>query len=271
MAIHPLAVVHPTAQLGRDVEVGPFAIVEAGAVVGDRCVLDAYAVIKQGTTLGCDNHVFERATIGGLPQHVRMPEHIGTVTIGSGNTFRENVTVHRSLHAGTTTCIGDHNFVMVGVHVAHDCTIGNHTIFANNVMLAGHVTVEDKAYLSGSVAVHQFCRVGRLAMVGGLARLTKDVPPYVTVDGGSSFVVGLNTVGLRRAGFKNPQIEQLKDAYRLIYRSGLKWQEILDRLKTDFTSAPAAAFTAFLPDAKRGVVPERRLPPGAGVKMGVEA
>jgi UDP-N-acetylglucosamine acyltransferase len=271
MAIHPLAVVHPTALLGRDVEVGPFAIVEQGAVIGDRCTIDAYTIVKQGTTLGSDNHVFERATLGGLPQHTRMPAEIGTVTIGSGNTLREGVTIHRALHEGTTTRLGNNNFLMVGTHIAHDCVVGNNTIFANNAMLGGHVTVEDRAYVSGNVAVHQFCRIGTLAMVGGLARVIKDVPPYVTVDGSSSYVVGLNTVGLRRAGLTSGDIEQLKAAYRLIYRSGLKWNEILDQLQSDFTEGPAAHFGVFLPNSKRGMMPERRLPPGMGLKIGVEA
>ncbi len=271
MAIHPLAVVHPTAQLGSNVEIGPFAIVERDVVIGDRSQIDAYAMIKQGTTLGADNRVFERATIGGLPQHSRMPAHVGRVTIGSNNTFRENVTIHCALHEGTHTTIGDNNLLMVGAHVAHDCVVGNNTIFANNAMLGGHVVVEDRAYLSGNVAVHQFCRVGRLAMVGGLSRVVKDVPPYVTIDGGSNYVVGLNTVGLRRAGFNSQQMLELKNAYRLIYRSGLKWQQIIEQLQAEFTSEPASHFGAFLPQCTRGIVIERRLPPGAGVKLGVEA
>ncbi len=271
MAIHPSAVVDPRSELGRNVAIGPHVIVEQGVVIGDDCVIDAFAVIKQGTTIGSQNHIFERAILGGLPQHLRMPEHIGDVRIGNGNTFRENTTVHRALHADQSTVIGDNNFMMVGSHIAHDCVVGNNTIFANNSMLAGHVVVEDRAYISGGVAVHQFCRVWTLAMVGGLARVTKDVPPFVTVDGSSNLVVGLNVVGLRRAGYTHSDITQLKAAYRVIYRASLTWRQIIDRLQEEFPTGPAAEFTRFLPLVTRGLLHERRLPPGVGVKLGEEA
>jgi UDP-N-acetylglucosamine acyltransferase len=160
---------------------------------------------------------------------------------------------------------------MVGVHIAHDCRVGNDTIFANNAMLGGHVTVEDRAYISGNVAVHQFCRIGRLAMLGGLARVIKDVPPYVTIDGQSGCVVGLNSIGLRRNGFTTAEILELKTAYRLIYRSGLKWREIVEQLQTQFNTGPAAAFGEFMNHVTRGIVAERRLPPGAAIKLSEEA
>jgi UDP-N-acetylglucosamine acyltransferase len=271
VGIHPLAVVHPSAQLGCDVEVGPFAIIESQACIGDRCRIDSFAIIKQGTTLGSDNQVFERATIGGLPQHAHMPERVGQLVIGCGNTIRENVTIHRALREGHTTHVGDRNLLMVGTHVAHDCHVGNDTIFANNAMLGGHVTVEDRAYISGNVAVHQFCKVGRLAMLGGLARVVKDVPPYVTIDGQSGCVVGLNSIGLRRNGYTTAEIAELKAAYRLIYRSGLKWHEIVERLQTQFNTGPAAHFGEFLNFVTRGIVGERRLPPGAALKISEEA
>ncbi|HUY35283.1 MAG TPA: acyl-ACP--UDP-N-acetylglucosamine O-acyltransferase [Pirellulales bacterium] len=266
MRIHPLAVVDPTARIGNQVVVGPFCVVEHDVVIGDDCVLESQVVVKQGTVLGEANHIFEGAVIGGLPQHLKMPERIGTVVIGSHNTIREHATVHRALHHDQATQVGDHNLLMAGVHVAHDCRVGSHTIFANNAMLAGHVAVEDRAYLSGNVAVHQFCRVGGYAMVGGLARVVKDVPPFVTIDGRSSYVVGLNTVGLRRNGFTNEDITQLKAAYRLIYRSGLKWQHILDRLRSEFAAGPAACFATFFASSTRGVVAERREPPATTLK-----
>jgi UDP-N-acetylglucosamine acyltransferase len=269
--IHPLAVVDASAKLGQNVTVGPFAIIEPGVVIGDNCVLDAFVVIKQGTTLGSGNHIFERATIGGLPQHAKMPPQVGSVVIGDNNTIRENVTIHRALHPGHATTVGDNNLLMVGVHIAHDCVVQNNTIFANNAMLGGHVTVEERAYISGNVAVHQFCRVGRLAMIGGLARVVKDVLPFVTIDGTSHYAVGLNSVGLRRNGYSTAEITQLKMAYRLIYRSGLKWAEILDQLATKFPTGPAAHFAEFMQLVTRGIVQERRLPPGASLKLGEEA
>ena len=263
--------VDASANLGQDVTVGPYAIIERDVTIGDRSTVEAFAIIKERSILGCDNHVHERATIGGAPQHLRRPDRLGSVTIGQGNTIRENSTIHRALHDGSSTVIGDHNYMMVGAHVAHDCIVGDHTIFANNATLGGHVVVEDRAYISGNVAVHQFCRIGMLAMCGGLARVVKDVPPFVTVDGTTSNVVGLNTIGLRRAGYTTAQITDLKKAYRVIYRSGITWREIIDTLQREFTSDPAVHFGRFLPLVTRGIVQERRMPPGATVKFTEEA
>ena len=182
----------------------------------------------------------EGAVLGGMPQHLHMPEFPGRLVIGDGNVIRENVTVHRAMDAEKATRIGSGCLLMVGAHVAHDCTLGDNVILTNNAMLGGHVIVGDRAYISGGVAVHQFCRVGRLAMVGGLARVRQDVPPFVTVDGGSTMIVGLNRVGLRRAGFTAEQMSELKEAYRLIYRSGLPWDEMLASLEAQFPLGPAA-------------------------------
>lgn len=271
MTIHASAIVAPTARLGADVSIGPYCIVEDGAILGDRCVLASHVVIKQGTVLGADNQVFEAAILGGLPQHSHMPKETGGLVIGAGNVIREHGTVHRALKPDEATVIGDRNLLMAGVHVAHDCRVGSHTIFANNALLAGHVLVEDRAYVSGAVAVHQFCRVGSLAMVGGLARVIKDVPPFVTIDGNSGYVVGLNTVGLRRAGITHEQIVELKAAYRTIYRRGLTWQGILQTLGAEFPAGPAAHFLEFLQGTTRGIVAERRMPPGSTIKLTEEA
>ena len=156
---------------------------------------------------------------------------------------------------------------MVNAHVAHDCHLGNNVIMANNSMLAGHVHVDDRAYISGAAGVHQFCRVGTLAMVGGQAHLVQDVPPYVTVDGLSSLVVGLNKIGLRRAGYNQTAIQELMAAYRMIYRSGLRWAEVLEQLRTQFPTGPAALFYEFLSTTARGIISERRAPPGATIKL----
>lgn len=261
MKAHPLAAISPLATIGRDVQIGPFCVVEPDVVIEDGCILESSVVVKQGTTLGPNNHIFEGAVIGGLPQHIHMPTHPGRVVIGSGNVIREYATVHRALDAESTTIIGDNNLLMIGVHIAHDCRVGSNVIFANQATLAGHVTVDDRAYLSGMVGVHQFCRVGSLAMLSGHARIVKDVPPFVTVDGQSSYVVGLNLVGLRRAGYTSHDVEQLKAAYRILYRSGLLWLDVLQRLRAEFPEGPAARFYEFLSTTKRGIVPERRMPP----------
>ncbi len=265
--IHPTAVVNSFAALGTDVEIGPFCVVEADTVIGDGCRLESRAVVKSGTILGENNWVFEGAVLGGMPQHVHMPERPGRVIIGSGNVIRENVTIHRALDEEDATLIGDNNLFMANVHIAHDCRVGNNTIFANNAMLAGHVTVGDRAYVSGAVAVHQFCRIGAYAMVGGQAHIVKDVPPYVTVDGLSSYVVGLNQIGLRRAGFSTEAIAELKQAYRVIYRSGLAWKDILEELKTKFSTGPASLFYQFLSTTTRGIIQERRTPQGVTLKL----
>ncbi len=267
MEIHPSAIISPSAQLSSDVRIGPWSIVEDDVSIGPGCVLEGRVIVKQGTTLGANNHVFEGAVIGGLPQHVHIPEQPGRVLIGSGNTIRENVTVHRALLADHATTIGDNCLLMVNSHVAHDCRLGNSVIVTNNAMLAGHVHVDDRAYISGAAGIHQFCRVGTLAMVGGQAHLVQDVPPYVTVDGLSSLVVGLNKIGLRRAGYQPAVVQELMAAYRLIYRSGLRWTEILEQLRTRFPVGPAAAFYEFLSTTARGVVSERRAPPGATIRL----
>ncbi len=267
MKIHPTALVSPLAHIDPDVQIGPFAIIEPEVSVLEGCTLEARVVVKQGTSLGRDNHVFEGAVLGGLPQHVNMPERPGRLAIGSGNTIRENVTIHRALDEEDSTIIGNNNLLMVNAHIAHDCRIGNNGIFANNCMLAGHITVGDRAYVSGGVAVHQFCRIGPLAMVGGQARITKDIPPFVTVDGESNRVVGLNQIGLRRAGHSAEQVRRLKEAYRVIYRNNLSWNEILRVLQEQFTEGLAAQYYQFLSTTTRGIVSERRLPPGATIKL----
>lgn len=268
MSIHPLAAVSPYALLGNNVKVGPFAVVEAGVTIGDDCMLASRVVVRSGTVMGCRNQVFEGAVLGGMPQHLHMPEAPGRVLIGDGNIIRENATVHRAMDAHNTTSIGSNCLLMVGAHVAHDCKVGNNAILTNNAMLGGHVTVGDRAFISGAVAVHQFCRIGCFAMVGGLARVTQDVPPYVTLDGGTAMVVGLNRVGLRRAGFTAKEMNQLKAAYRIIYRSGLPWDEMLETLSAEFTTGPAADFATFFQGGhQRGFVQERRTPPGATFRL----
>jgi UDP-N-acetylglucosamine acyltransferase len=214
--IHPTAVVDPRAELGADVVIGPFCLVEAGAVLGDRCRLEARSIVKGRTVLGTDNEIGEGSVIG-----------------------------------GKATVIGDHNLLMVGSHVGHDSRVGNHCILVNHVLLGGHVQVEDRAYVGGASAVHQFCRIGRLAMIGGLSRQ----------------VVGLNKVGLRRNGYTPEQILQLKAAYRVIYREGRRWSDVLDVLQRDFSTGPAAAFHDFLKTGKRGFVQERSISRRATLKL----
>ncbi len=267
MQIHPLALVAPSAKIGDGVQIGPFSVVENDVTIGPECVLESHVVIKSGTTLGEKNHIFEGAVVGGIPQHTNVPERLGRVIVGAGNTIRENVTIHKAMQPGHHTVIGDHCLLMCNAHVAHDCRLGDHVILTNNVMLAGHVTVGSRAFLSGGAGVHQFCRVGTLAMVGGLAHINRDVPPFVTIDGQSSYVVGLNQIGLKRAGHNVQSIARLKEAYRVIYRSGLMWKEILATLQQQFRDGATAEFFPFLASSQRGIIPERRMPPGATIRI----
>jgi len=266
--IHPLALVDPAAEIGRDVSIGPFCVVEKGAVIGDECQLAARVVVKARTILGKNNEIGEGTVLGGKAQHVVESQPGGMLVIGDHNRLRENVTIHRGHAEDAKTVVGDHNYLMVNAHIGHDCRVGNHTIIVNNVMAGGHVQIHDRAYLSGGVAVHQFCRVGQYAMVGGLGRVVQDVPPYVMVSGGGETeIVGLNRVGLKRNGFTPQELLQLKAAYRVIYRQGLRWCEVLEILERDFSTGPAAAFTEFLRCGKRGFIRERRISRKATLKI----
>lgn len=267
MKIHPSAIVDPAARLGADVEVGPFAMVEAGAQIGDRCKLGPRSTVKSGVTLGCDNSLFEGAVLGGLPQLAAPTGPPGRLVVGDRNVFRENVTVHLAMTENGVTRIGNDCLLMVASHVAHDCDIADRVIMTNNVMLAGHVTVGERAFLGGGSAVHQHCRVGRIAMVGGMARIVQDVLPFVTIDGDSGAVVGLNRVGLRRSGMSRDEMAEIKEAYRIIYRSGESFADRLAMLSERFQEGPAAELEPFLCDTSRGYVRERRSPPGGTIRV----
>jgi len=254
---NPFSVVSPDAQIGNNVEIGPFCLIEAGVSIDDGCKLDSHVVIKSGTVIGKNNQFCAGTVIGGAPQHVSALPPFGQTRIGDNNVFRENVTVHRSLKESGTTLIGDDNYLMVGAHVAHDCTVGNSNILINNVMLGGHVMVGNRAMLGGGSAIHQNCRVGSLAMVGGQAHVVQDVPPFVTVDGLTSRIVGLNLIGLRRNGRTSEDLKTLKSAYFTLYRGGMTWKEILQYFQDNYSTGPVAELTQFLLTTKRGIVSER--------------
>ncbi|MGI9455858.1 MAG: acyl-ACP--UDP-N-acetylglucosamine O-acyltransferase [Aeoliella sp.] len=267
MIIHPLAEVSPSARLGADVSIGAFAVVEADVSIGDRCQLYARSTVKSGTTLGCDNIVGEGAVLGGMPQHLQQPDKPGQLIVGDRNVIRENATLHRAFASDAATTVGSDCLLMVGAHVAHDCVVGDRVVLTNNAMLGGHVTVGDRAYLGGGSAVHQHCRIGRVVMIGGLARLDQDVPPFMTVDGETNQVVGLNRVGLRRAGVDAGERTELKDAYQLLYREGLQWERLLEALDARFTSGAAAELAPFLRETTRGYVRERRAPSKPTIRL----
>ncbi|MDR0871253.1 MAG: acyl-ACP--UDP-N-acetylglucosamine O-acyltransferase [Planctomycetaceae bacterium] len=258
MNIDPHSIISPSAKIGQNVEIGPFCVIEPDVCIGDNCRLDSRITLKRGTVLGTGNNIGSGTVIGDKPQHTAVKDSYGKVIIGNNNTFRENTTVHASMKESEATVIGSNNYLMVNAHVAHDCVIGNDNVLVNNVMLGGHVHIGNRVNLGGAVGVHQFCRIGSLAMVGGQAHVIQDVPPFVTVDGLTSRIVGLNQIGLRRNGRTIEEVNVLKEVYRLIYRSGLTWTEILQQLQNNYAVGPCAEMTQFLLATKRGIVSERR-------------
>ncbi len=260
MSVHATAIVSATARLGAGVEVGPFAVIEDAAVVGDECRLRAHAVVRSGAVLGRGNRVHEGAVIGGEPQDLSFAGGETGLLIGERNVIREGVTIHRSTKTGQATVVGSDCFLMAYVHLGHDDRVGDRVIMANNVVLAGHVQVDDRAFLSGAVAVHQFCRVGRLAMIGGNSKVVQDCLPFVITDGHPARARGLNVVGLRRAGMNASQLRTLKEAYRLLVRSGLHREQALERMAA-LCDPLVDEMIAFVRASKRGFAHGR---PGTG-------
>lgn len=267
MKIHPTAIVSSDSWIADDVEIGPFCVVESGVQIDSGSRLISHAIVRTGTTLGRDTTVCEGAVLGGLPQHTNPPQELGGVVVGVGNTIREHATIHRAMHAGCDTKIGDNCLFMVGAHVAHDCIVGNNVILTNGSMLGGHVELGDRVCLGGNSAVHQFCRIGRLAMVGGCTKVVQDVPPFVLTDGATALIVGLNKVGLRRADLSREEILTLKSAYRLIYREGLSFRETVSALEEQFPVGIASEFAEFFRGGQRGFVQERRSPPRVALRV----
>lgn len=252
--IHPTAIVEPGARLGTGVQIGPFAYVASTVQLGDGCVLAPHAVILGHTTLGARCQVHSCAVIGDLPQDLSFKDEPSYVVIGDDCTFRESVTIHRGTKPGTTTRIGNHVFMMANSHVAHNGEVGDHVVFANTAAIGGYVTVGERCFLGGNTGVHQFCHIGRLAMVGSGALVSKDLPPFCTaVSSKNSYVGSLNVVGLRRAGFTAPQRAQVKQAFNVVYRSGLNVAQARERLRAEPDNPFAAEFAEFLDHAKRGI------------------
>jgi UDP-N-acetylglucosamine acyltransferase len=231
MNIHPTALISPRAKLAQSVRVGPFVVIEDDVHIGEGCEIHSHAVIKSHTTVGRGNQVGEHAVLGGLPQDVKFRGERSRLVIGDDNLIREFVTIHRAAGEGETTRVGSRNFFMIGVHIAHNCSVGDDNIFANGAALAGHIVVEDHVFLSNNVGAHQFVRMGRFAMVGGKSKIVQDVLPFFTTDGNPARVRGLNSVGLRRAGFSGDARRALKMAYRLLFRRGLPLEAALQEME----------------------------------------
>lgn len=252
--IHPTALVDPSCRIGEGTRVGPFAVIEAGVSVGGNCRIYAHAVIRTGTRLGEGNQVHEHAVLGGPPQDLKHRGGESGVRIGDRNVFREGVTVNRSTAEGAETVIGDDCYLMTQSHVAHECVLEDRVILANNVALAGHVSLGERVFLSGGVVVHQFSKVGRLAMVGGNGKVTQDVLPFSLADGVPARTRGLNLVGLRRAGFTPDQTRELKQAFRILQSPGVLLKDRLDELAA-LGSPLADQLREFIAGSQRGFSP----------------
>lgn len=250
--IHPTAIIHPQAKLGANVRVGPYAVIDAEVQLGADCVVGPHTYLTGVTKIGSGNQFHAGSVMGDTPQDLKYQDEPTRVEIGDNNIFREHVTVHRSNKLTEATVIGSHNLFMAGAHVAHNCVVGSHTIFANGATLGGHVTVQDRAFLSGHCLVHQFIRVGTLAIMQGGSAISKDLPPF-TVARGDNGICGLNTVGLRRAGFSAADRLELKQLYHLLFRSGKLFRAAVAEAETIFSSTGARTMLEFIAAAKRGV------------------
>jgi UDP-N-acetylglucosamine acyltransferase len=251
--VHPSAVVSPQASVDEQVQIGPHVVIEGEVRVGPHCVLRPGVHLIGPMVLGSHNTVFSGAVLGEQPQHLRYAGEPTRVEIGDHNTIREHVTIHRGTAHAWATRIGSHNFLMAHSHVAHDCEVGNHCILANGALLAGHCILEDNVYLSGNCAVHQFVRLGRLALVSGVSATSKDVPPFIILQHHNG-IGGINVVGMRRAGISNASIDAVRHAFHIIYRSSLLLPQALAQLDRELGKvAEVAEMIAFIRASTRGI------------------
>lgn len=250
--IHPLACVHPDAEIGSGVLVGPFAVIDADVHLGSNCIVEPHVHLTGHTTIGPNNRFHTGAVIGDAPQDFKYAGAPTRLVIGSGNVFREHATVHRSAKLEEDTVIGDENFFMAGCHVGHNCQIGSHNIIANGVLLAGHVTVADRAFLSGNCVVHQFCRIGRLALMQGGSGISKDLPPFCVARGDNG-LCGLNVIGLRRAGFSSAQRLELRQVYHAIFRSRQRLRSAIENALEQYLDPVSQELLQFAATSQRGL------------------
>jgi UDP-N-acetylglucosamine acyltransferase len=258
--IHPTAVIHPLANLHPTVQIGPYAIIGENVKIGADTSIGAHVVIEGPTEIGVGNRIFAGAIIGSEPQDLKYKGGESWVKIGNYNQIREYVTINRATEEDEVTQLGDHNLLMAYAHVAHNCIIENEVIIANSVALAGHIHIESKARISGVLGVHQFVHIGSLAMVGGMSRIERDVPPFAIVEGNPARVRSLNLIGLQRSGLSEEDLSQLKKAFRLIYRSEMSFTEALKQLELVSENPFVQHFYNFLHDStnlkqRRGPIP----------------
>jgi UDP-N-acetylglucosamine acyltransferase len=254
--VAPTARIHPDAVVGPGVRIGEFCVIESDVVVGAGCLLEPYVYIKRWTTMGEHNEISAGTVLGTDPLDRGFSGERSYLRIGNRNKVREHYTISRGTAPESVTEIGDGNYIMTSGHIAHNCRVGNDTVIASCALLAGYVEVEDQAFISGGVVVHQFSRIGRLAMIGGNTRINSDVPPFFLYSGHDVVAKGLNVVGLKRAGYKASDVSVLKRAYQLLYRGGLKLQEALARIETEIPTAETLHLVSFIRASQRGICRE---------------
>lgn len=258
MKIHKTAIVSKKAKLGKDIEIGPWSIIEDDVIIGDNTKIWQNVYIASGTVIGKDNIIHMGAVLGHQPQHLLYKGEKTGLKIGDGNIIREYATIHRSFVKGESTIIGNKNFFMASSHVAHDCKVGNEIILCNSVLLGGHVEVEDKVFIGGGAAAHQFARIGTLAMVGGLTRVVQDVVPYTLVECDAE-VCGLNVVAIRRSDLSKEARAQIKEAYNILYRSGLNTTNALKKMKEMMNPTKELLhIVEFIEKSKKGICKHRQ-------------
>lgn len=251
--LHPTAVIHPTATIAEGVEIGPYAVIGERVFIDRGTKIGPHALIEAFTSIGQDCQIFAGAVVGGVPQDLKFQGEESYCVIGDRNVIRECVTINRATAAGDVTRIGNDNLIMAYVHVAHDCQIGDGNVLANGVTLAGHVVIEDHVTIGGMTGLHQFIRIGKLAMVGAMSRLAQDVPPFMLVEGSPPKVYGLNVVGLRRKGIAPADRTQLKRAYKLLYRSGLNLGQAMAEITKLEPTFELRHLIGFLQSTERGI------------------
>jgi UDP-N-acetylglucosamine acyltransferase len=251
--IHATAIIHPKAKIGSDCEIGPYCVIGEHVVLGDKCKLHSHVVIDGHTTLGKDNEIFPFASIGLKTQDLKWKGGMTRTQIGDGNTFREYVTIHSATGDGEVTTVASHNHILAYCHVAHNCVLGNHIIMSNAATLGGHVIVEDYAVIS-IAAVHQFCRVGKMSLIGGCSKIVQDVPPFMIVDGNPGETRTINKVGLERNGVSEEAQTALRQAYKILFREGLTISNALAKIESELPSLPEVKhLVQFVRASERGI------------------
>jgi UDP-N-acetylglucosamine acyltransferase len=254
--IHPTAIVDPKAEIAEGVEIGPYSVIEKDVAIGEATKIGPHVVIREGTRIGKQCHIFQFSSIGEAPQAFAYKGEKTYLLIGDQNIIRESVTLHRgTVPGGKKTVIGNNNYFMAYSHVAHDCHIGNQVVMANGATLGGHILIEDHAIIGGLVAVHQFCRIGAHAFIGGFSGVLQDIPPYMLAQGDRTKLYGLNTVGLKRHHFSEETLRALKKSYRTIFRSGLTLEKAFKQLSEDNISRVPEVqhLLQFIQNSKRGI------------------